>query len=309
MKRDIRFLVTSFCNYGCYFCHNEGMVRKNYKDNLTVEDYVWLYENYRDLTNWNGVTLSGGEPLMYQNIDTLVKELYEKGAQITIVTNGSLLSENEHLTMLKYVKRINVSIHTMEENMYELITRRKNVFRTVMNNLRLIRSLYSDLEIRLNVTPCKANGWSIGQLKMLIEFAQTIKATIKCTELFPNTDIENCISIEELKKQLETLRYAEVPTEDRTQAFENENEERVFLTQCTCAKAVNMPIPINYCRETHDLYVNPNATIPLCRIGNEKIDIWEEIEERNSVILKKKMEIAMRRVSKEQCNRYLKQIY
>lgn len=309
MKRDIRFLVTKCCNYGCYFCHREGMEKISNCKELTVEDYVWLFENYKELTNWEGVTLSGGEPMMYHDVDRLIKELYEKGAEITIVTNGSLLCESKHLSMLRYVKRINVSIHTMDEENYEKITRRKNVFKTVLDNLRLIRSLYNNLEIRLNVTPCKSNGWTIEQLKAIIEFAKTIKASIKCTELFPNTDMHNCIYIEELKEQLKELKYFEVPNDDRTEAFRNENEESIYLAQCTCSKAIKTSSPINFCRETHDLYVHPNATIPLCRLGNEEIDIWEEIEERNAEILKKKMDISMRRVSKEKCNRYLKQIY
>lgn len=307
MKRDIRFLITNSCNYGCYFCHNEGITRNFVRHDLTVDDYVLLFDTYKNLEQWSGVTLSGGEPLIYSQIDALVEKLYFNGAKITIVTNGSLLAE--HLLMLKYVERINVSIHTMDECTYEAITNRKRVFQKVLENLRVVRGLYPNLEIRLNATPCKANNWSIEQLKNLISFAKEIDATVKCTELFPNTDMSNCITIAELENQLNQLGYLYTPSDNRTMQYNNAKYPCVFLTQCTCSKAVTTNSPIEYCRRTHDLYINHDGTIPLCRLGKESMELWEEVQERNIDIISKKMEIAMRRVSREKCNRYLKGIY
>ena len=110
MKKDIRFLVTNSCNYGCYFCHAEGVSGTLGKNELTVENYITLFNLYSELEGWNGVTLSGGEPFLFRDIDELLKRLYEAGAQVTVVTNGALL--DRHLPAIKYIKRINVSIHT-----------------------------------------------------------------------------------------------------------------------------------------------------------------------------------------------------
>ncbi len=308
MKRDIRFLVTNSCNYGCYFCHNEGIVNSLVRHDLTVDDYVWLFNTYKELEQWNEVTLSGGEPLIYFQIDALVEKLYLAGAKITIVTNGSLLSE--HLLMLKYVERINVSIHTMNEEIYETITNRKRVFKKVIENLKIVRGLYPNLKIRLNVTPCKSNNWNTEQLKALISFAREIDATVKCTELFPNTDLSNCITIGELENQLKQLGYFYTENTTRTMQYNNTmGYPCVFLTQCTCSKAITMSSPVDYCRSTHDLYINHDGTVPLCRLSKESMELWEEVKERNTDIISKKMEIAMRRVSGEKCNRYLRGIY
>ena len=54
-----------------------------YKEHLlNVDDYVALYETFFKNECWNGVTLSGGEPLIFQDIDALIKKLSEKGANI-----------------------------------------------------------------------------------------------------------------------------------------------------------------------------------------------------------------------------------
>lgn len=306
MKNDIRFLITDACNYDCYFCHKEGVNKSKQKNRLKVEDYITLYRMYYNMEDWNGVTISGGEPLLFSDIDLLLKRLYEEGANITMVTNGSLL--HLHLSAIKYVKRLNVSIHTMNEEMYsQIIGRESKKLYMAKENLRNIRKLYPEIEIRLNVTPCKNQNWDIKELKSLISFAEEIGASIKCTELFPNNQ-ENCISIETLEDELQEIGYTYVPTEGRTKCYEKDKEQ-IFLTQCTCSKAIIYDNPIEYCRENHDLYVNYDATFPLCRLGTENINFWEDINKNNFEKLKIKMEIAKRRVSKELCQKHLKDIF
>ena len=174
MKNDIRFLVTKACNYDCYFCHSEGVGDVIRRHQLSVEDYITLYEVYSNLEKWNGVTLSGGEPLLFKDFDVLVEELHKKGANITVVTNGSLL--HLHLPAMKYVKRINVSIHTLNPMLYSQITNReeRKLF-IVKENLKIIRNFYPEIEIRLNVTPCKNQNWNMQELQNLIAFAEEIK--------------------------------------------------------------------------------------------------------------------------------------
>ena len=201
-----------------YFCHSEGVSEVIQRHKLSVEDYVTLYDIYSKMEEWNGVTLSGGEPLLFKDIDILLQKLKERGADITIVTNGSLL--HLHLPSMKYVKRLNVSIHTLNPEMYSQITNReeRKLF-IVKENLSIIRNLYPKIEIRLNVTPCKNQNWSLQELQDLISFAEEINATIKCTELFPNT-LEDCVDIETLRKELKDLGYIYKPIESRTECYE-----------------------------------------------------------------------------------------
>ena len=306
MKNDIRFLVTKACNYDCYFCHSEGVGDVIRRHQLSVEDYVILYDVYSKLENWNGVTLSGGEPLLFKGFDNLVEKLNSKGANITVVTNGSLL--HLHLPSMKYVRRINVSIHTLNPVMYSQITNReeRKLF-TVKENLKIIRCFYPEIEIRLNVTPCQNQNWCMQELQDLISFAEEINASIKCTELFPNNR-EDCVKIETLREELQNLGYTYKATESRTECF-IKAEREVYLTQCTCSKAILFDNPVSYCRANHDLYVNYNATFPLCRLGTESIDFWEEIQEKQLDILEMKMKLAKLRVSKEACQQHLRCVY
>lgn len=303
-KRDIRFLLTKKCNYNCYFCHSEGISGMcSRRHELSVDNYLTLFKMYCDMQKWNGVTLSGGEPFVFRECDTLIERLYNSGAKITIVTNGSLL--HLHLPVLRYVNRINVSIHTLNQETYGNITGREpEMLYVVKKNLQVVRALYSNLEIRLNVTPCVQNEWETMKLNRLIEYSIGINASVKCTELFPNNQ-SDCVRIETLREQLEELGYMKKQTDGRLECYKKD-EHSVFLTQCTCSKAMLCKQPIEYCRENHDLYVNHDATFPLCRLSENRIDFWEEIQENNLDVLMLKMKLAQRKVSKELCDKYLK---
>lgn len=305
MKKDVRFLVTNNCNYNCYFCHHEGVEAERKRNELSVENYVTLFKAYSEIEEWNSVTLSGGEPLLYRYIDILCQRLYEEEAKITIVTNGSLLSA--HLPMLKYVDRINVSIHTLNDRTYERITGKKDMLEHVKENLKLIRSLYPNLRIRLNVTPCKSNGWSDEELNRILSFSRKLNSSMKMTELFPRSN-SDCIRISVLREQLDKSGYIYVETDDRTELFTKDGHN-VYLTQCTCSKACKTKNAVKYCRATHDLYVNHNGKFLLCRLGNDAIDFWNEIDSNDLENLKVKINIAKLRVPEQCCYGYLRKCH
>lgn len=305
MKRDIRFLLTNGCNYDCNFCHNEGVDAKKIRHRLSVENYVTLFKVYSEMEEWNGVTLAGGEPLLYRHIDTLCQRLYEEGAKITIVTNGSLLSD--HMLMLKYVDKLNVSIHTLTASIYEHITGRKNMLPFINGTLKLVRSLYPNLHIRLNVMPCKANGWSTQELNQLLSFSKELHGSVKMTELFPKSD-SDCISVDSLREQLNGFGYILTESDSQADIFTKDGH-KVYLTQSTCSKASETANALKYCRATHDLHVNHNGKFLLCTLGSEFMDFWDEIEANDLTNLKAKITVAQLRVSKQCCYDHLKEYY
>ena len=236
----------------------------------------------------------------WQDILELVKALHKEGAEITLVTNGYFLLE--HMDVLKYLKRINISLHTTREADYNNIVQRKNVLGKVLKGLQIASEIFPNLKIRLNVTPTKSNNWSSDLLKELIEYAKQINASIKFTELFPNTD-DDCVSIASMEEELTKLGYKEQPSYGRTRKFEK--DICIYLTQCTCSKAILTSDPIEYCRQNHDLYVNHTGHIMLCRLAEDGIDVLEDVKEKNLPILQMKIQIAQRRISRKQCYKIL----
>lgn len=304
MKRDIRFLVTNKCNYNCVFCHNEGEPKQRTKQELDVEDYLFLFDTFFKITGWNGVTISGGEPFIFKDIDALIQKLYEHGAKITIVTNGSLL--NLHENILQFVDRINVSIHSLDENKYTSITQSKVQLTQVKENLKLVSKNHPGLSIRINTTPCKSSGWNDNIMNELIEYSKQINASIKFTELFPAKS-EDCINKQALQYNLEKLGYRFCGMCDRSMLFKR-GEHCVYITQCTCSKAIEFDDPIEYCAKNRDLYVNHDGSLLYCMIGNFQEDCFKEIKNKNENLIRSKIDNSGFMVPKNICKAYLSNI-
>jgi len=82
---DVAFNVTRKCNKGCDYCYL----------NLTGEDLsLEKIKEIVEASNPETVTLTGGEPLMYPNIEELLSFLSQRGTHIHLLSNGILLNED-----------------------------------------------------------------------------------------------------------------------------------------------------------------------------------------------------------------------
>lgn len=111
---QINFHFLNQCNYRCKYC----LIDK--KDNTypsleqmkswidILSDYFQKNQIYNPRIN-----LVGGEPLLYPKLTSLVKYIYAKGIRVSIITNGSLLTENILNEIGSYLYMIGISLDTL----------------------------------------------------------------------------------------------------------------------------------------------------------------------------------------------------
>ena len=101
-NRELRFLVTQACNYDCVFCHKEGL-QSSKKALLFAEDYRYLFKVAKEHLGWTTTTLTGGEPLVRNDIENIIAELYKELSQklnMQIVASGGV-SDIENVRILR----------------------------------------------------------------------------------------------------------------------------------------------------------------------------------------------------------------
>ncbi|MCG8270360.1 GTP 3',8-cyclase MoaA [Aquamicrobium sp. NLF2-7] len=123
----LRISVTDRCDFRCVYCMAEDMAFLPRKDLLSLEELdrlctVFIEKGVRKLR------LTGGEPLVRKNIMHLVRELsrhLKSGAleELTLTTNGSQLSRFAGELADAGVRRINVSLDTLDAEKFHAITR------------------------------------------------------------------------------------------------------------------------------------------------------------------------------------------
>jgi cyclic pyranopterin phosphate synthase len=127
MVSYLRVSVTDRCDFRCTYCMAEKMVFLPKKDLLTLEELERLCSAFID-KGVKKLRLTGGEPLVRHNIMHLIRALGRKiddGSleELTLTTNGSQLSRFASELVDNGVRRINVSIDTLDPDKFRQITR------------------------------------------------------------------------------------------------------------------------------------------------------------------------------------------
>ncbi len=128
--RDInylRFSVTDRCDLRCVYCMAEDMKFLPKRDLLTLEELDRLCSTFVEL-GVRKLRLTGGEPLVRRNVMSLIDSLgrhLNSGAldELTLTTNGTRLAEFAGRLAGAGVRRINVSLDTLDADRFRQITR------------------------------------------------------------------------------------------------------------------------------------------------------------------------------------------
>ncbi|MBT6205011.1 MAG: GTP 3',8-cyclase MoaA [Rhodospirillaceae bacterium] len=152
----IRLSVTDRCDFRCVYCMSEDMTFLPKKDLLTLEELDRLGSAFVGLGT-NKIRISGGEPLVRKGIMQLFRSLgrHLDGAglqELTLTTNGSQLSRFTDELWDCGVRRINVSIDTLDRDRFKEITR-WGYYDKVMDGIEAARK--KGFQIKLNAVAMK----------------------------------------------------------------------------------------------------------------------------------------------------------
>lgn len=89
-------LFTQGCNFRCPFCHNKDLLNNENSESIIREEEVFRYlEKRKGLID--GVCISGGEPLLQEDIEAFISKIKQMGFSIKLDTNGSSPSRLKRL--------------------------------------------------------------------------------------------------------------------------------------------------------------------------------------------------------------------
>jgi GTP 3',8-cyclase len=125
----VRISVTDRCDFRCVYCMAENMVFLPKKDLLTLEELERLADAFI-ATGVRKIRLTGGEPLVRRDVMSLIRALGGRIGdgpgtlgELTITTNGSQLERFAEELHAAGVRRLNVSLDTLDRGRFEAITR------------------------------------------------------------------------------------------------------------------------------------------------------------------------------------------
>lgn len=184
-KRKIDYLrisVTDKCNFRCVYCMpKEGVSQLCHQDILTFEEIVSICKCAVKL-GIHKIKITGGEPLLRKDLEQLIRMIHDiEGIhQITMTTNGYYLEERVEALKEAGITGINISIDTLDEQIFENITRSEGL-QKVICSLRKAVSLQIP-SVKVNCVPMKQNAKEIWKIAAL---AKKFPVHVRFIEMMP----------------------------------------------------------------------------------------------------------------------------
>ena len=127
--RDLRISVTDRCNFRCSYCMPKEVFDKDYRylphsALLSFEEITTLAREFVAL-GVQKIRLTGGEPLLRKNIETLIGQLAElrtpdgQALDITLTTNGALLAKKAASLRDAGLQRVTVSLDALDDTVFK----------------------------------------------------------------------------------------------------------------------------------------------------------------------------------------------
>ncbi len=184
----IRISVTDRCDFRCVYCMSEDMNFLPKRDLLTLEELDRIGSAFI-ARGTRKIRITGGEPLVRRDIMSLFRSLSRHlGSgleELTVTTNGSQLAKYASEMTDIGVKRVNVSLDTLNADTFRTITRWGDLAK-VHEGLRAARA--AGLRIKINAVALK--GVNEDEIEELIRWAHGDGMDITFIEVMPLGDIE-----------------------------------------------------------------------------------------------------------------------
>lgn len=267
----LRLSVTDRCDLRCAYCMPERQVFLPRAEVLTLEELHKLALGFIE----RGITklrLTGGEPLVRRDVIELVRALGRKVGngleELTLTTNGTRLAEFAEDLALAGVRRINVSLDTLDRETFARLARRDSLPQ-VLDGIAAARE--AGLRVKLNTVALK--GANEDEIPELIAWAHGRGCDVTLIEVMPLGEVEedrldHYLPLSAVREKLES-RWTLTPSGHRTGG-----PARYFDVEETGGLlGLITPLTNNFCDGCNRIRVTATGQLYACLGGSEQVDL------------------------------------
>ena len=263
----LRVSVTDRCDFRCVYCMAEDMTFLPKADLLTLEELDRLCTAFIE-KGVRKLRITGGEPLVRRNIISLFQALgrhLESGAldELTVTTNGSQLERMAAPLHAAGVRRINVSLDTLDAQKFKAITRWGDLGK-VMTGIRAAQR--EGISVKLNAVALK--GVNEFEIPEMIRWAHGEGLGLTLIETMPLGDIDGDRTDQYLPLSRVRAKLAEQFTLQDSVHRTGGPARYVEVKETGGRLGFITPLTHNFCESCNRVRVTCTGTLYMC-LGQE----------------------------------------
>lgn len=267
----LRLSVTDRCDLRCSYCMPERMTFLPKKEVLSLEELYDLATGFiaRGVTK---IRITGGEPLVRRDIidlfTALGRRLGHDLTELTLTTNGTQLATHAEALAKAGVKRVNVSLDTLDRETFAALTRRDSLPQ-VLEGIAAAKA--AGLKVKLNAVALK--GTNEHELPDLIAWAHQQGHDVTLIEVMPLGDVEEerldqYLPLDTVRARLEE-RWTLKPLAYSTGGPARYDE----IAETGGRLGFITPHTSNFCSGCNRLRVTATGQLYPCLGGGERVDL------------------------------------
>lgn len=182
--KSLRLSVTQKCDLSCTHCHREGQSFAS--EEMTVEEIERLVRVGTSI-GIRKVKITGGEPLLREDIIDIVKAVSPLVSEVSMTTNGTRLARLAKRLKDAGLARVNVSLHSIEPSTYTRLCGRNAVRDVVAGIQAAVESGLSPVKVNMVVF----KGINEHEMDAMMEFCGRTGAVLQLIEYMSDREGEN----------------------------------------------------------------------------------------------------------------------
>ncbi len=267
----LRLSVTDRCDLRCTYCMPERMEFLPKKDVLSLEELHKLALGMID-RGISKIRLTGGEPLVRRDMVELIAALGRKLGdgleELTLTTNGTRLAEFAPAIAAAGVKRINVSLDTLDAALFRQLSRRDKLG-DVLQGIAAAKE--AGLKVKINTVALK--GLNEVEIPFLVEWAHANGHDMTLIEVMPLGEVEgnredHYLPLPAVRDRLEQ-RFTLTTSDHRTGG----PSRYVRVAETGGLLGFITPLTNNFCAGCNRVRVTATGELYACLGGAEKVDL------------------------------------
>lgn len=154
--RNLRVSLTAACNYACSYCVKDGRRLVAARDELPARQLAHAVALLVEAVGIEQLRITGGEPLVSASLETFLNQIARLGLKdVSLTSNGQLLARKLPLLQAAGIRRLNISLDTLDAAAFRSIARGGDLT-TVLHGLDQARS--SGMRIKINMVPLRGRN-------------------------------------------------------------------------------------------------------------------------------------------------------
>ena len=273
----LRISLTDSCNFRCSYCMPDEDIETMPSSHLMQIDEIETIAKKFVQLGVTKIRLTGGEPMVRKDFAEIIKRLSSLPVELTLTTNGILVDKHIDLFKKHGIKSLNVSLDTLQEDVFFKLTKR-NQFQKVKENIMLL--LKEGFRVKINVVAL--NGIIENELLDFVSLTKDLPLHVRFIEFMPFAgNLWNKDKVLTAKKMIEIVEQKFDIIKLKDLPHDTAKKYKVIDHQGTFAFITTMSE--NFCGSCNRMRITADGKMKNCLFGKDELDLLGQLRQGKDI--------------------------